>query len=63
MILKNLFWIMNTLVALSPHIEQVPFMLPVPGPVVVVVVVVVVAAPDPPLPTLPDFIASFSSLS
>ena len=57
-------WIINTLVARSPHIEQVPFMLPVPGPVVVVVVVVVaVAAPDPPLPTLPDFIASLSSPS
>ena len=50
--------LLGTLVALSPHIEHVPFMLPVPGPVVVVVIGDVV---DPPRPTLLAFIASFYS--
>ena len=41
-------WIMTaTLVARSPHIEHVPFILPVPGPVVVVVSGDV-GAPAPP---------------
>ena len=38
--------IMSTLVARSPHIEHVPFILPVPGPVVVVVIGDVDLPPD-----------------
>ena len=49
---------MGTLVARSPHIEHVPFILPVPGPVVVVLIGDV---GDPPRPTLIAFIASFYS--
>ena len=39
---------MSTLVARSPHIEHVPFILPVPGPVVVVVIGDVDLPPDDP---------------